>query len=55
MGANRPIKVVFEGQNVVVETVATETADKTMGMNIQMRIGISAVVGSKFGAITDIV
>lgn len=55
MGQYRPIKVVFEGENVVVETLPNVSADKTMGMAITMRLGISSVVGSKFGAITDIV
>ena len=54
MGQNRPIKVVFEGENVVVETLANQTADKTMGMAVTMRFAVSSVVGSKFGAIINI-
>jgi len=55
MGSYKPIKVVFEGQNVTVETVPTETPDKTGGMALTMRLGVSAVVGSRFGAIINIV
>lgn len=54
MGQYRPVKVVFEGQNVVVETIPTQTPDKSMGMAITMRMGISSVIGSKFSAITNI-
>jgi len=52
MGQYKPIKVLFEGQNVTVETIPTQTADKTMGLSITMRLGVASVVGSKFGAIT---
>jgi hypothetical protein len=54
MGAYKPVKVVFEGENVVVETIPTQTSDKVAGMIITMRVGIAAVVGSRFGAITGI-
>jgi len=55
MGQYKPIKVVFEGENVTVETVPTQTPDKTAGLAITMRFGVASVVGSKFGAITGIV
>lgn len=48
----RPIKVVFEGANVTVETVPTETPDKTGGLAITMRVGTTVAVGSKFGALS---
>lgn len=54
MGTYKPVKIVFEGENVVVETVPTQTADKTGGMAITMRLGVASVVGSRFGAITGI-
>ena len=52
MGAYKPVKVVFEGQNVVVTTDPTTTADKTYGMHITMRVGVGTILGSKFGAMT---
>lgn len=51
MGQYKPIKVVFEGENVTIESVATQTPDKTGGLTVTMRIGVSSVVGSRFGAI----
>jgi hypothetical protein len=54
MGQYRPIKVVFEGENVTIESVPTQTPDKTGGLTITMRFGVASVVGSKFGAITGI-
>jgi len=55
MSAYKPIKIVFEGDAATVETVATESSDRTMGLSVTMRFGISAVVGSKFGSISSIV
>lgn len=55
MGQYKPIKIVFEGDVASVETIPTESSDKSMGLAITMRFGVSAVVGSKFGAITTIV
>lgn len=48
----KPVKVVFEGDSVVIETVPQRTTDKTYGVSMQMKIGVAAIVGSKFGAIT---
>lgn len=48
---NKPIKVVFEGQTVSVEKDAMFAADHAYGFVVDMRMGMDAVVGSKFGAI----
>lgn len=48
----KPIKVVFEGDSVVCEAIPEYTNDKTYGIRIQMKVGVAAVVGSKFGTIT---
>lgn len=48
----KPVKVVYEGDSVVVETDAVRTTDKTYCIGVQMKIGVAAVVGSKFGTIT---
>ena len=50
--AYKPVKVVFEGDSVVVEEIAERTTDKTYWIDVQMKIGVAAVVGSKFGTIT---
>ena len=49
--AYRPIKIVFEGNSMTVERIPEETTDKRYGIRIQMRVGVSAIVGSKFGRI----
>lgn len=51
MGSYKPIKIVFEGNNVTVAQDPLTSADHTYGMTVDMRIGVDAVVGSKFGAI----
>lgn len=51
MGMNKPIKVVFEGNTVTVQQDPLFAADHCYGMTVDMRIGVDAVVGSKFGAI----
>lgn len=50
----RPVKVVFEGSGVTVEEAALEmgNADRTYQVKIEYRIGVSAIVGSKFGTLT---
>lgn len=54
VGMEKPIKVVFEGENVTIESIPTVTADKTGGLQITMRLGVNAVVGQRFGAITGV-
>lgn len=51
MGMNKPIKVAIEGNTVTVEKDPLYSADHSYGMTVDMRIGVDAVVGSKFGAI----
>lgn len=47
--AYKPVKVVFEGNDVVIEEEPTKTPDRTYGFKVEMRLGISAIVGSVFG------
>ena len=49
VGAYRPIGIIYEGDSVVVERDSTHTPDKTYRITISMRIGVGAVLGSKFG------
>lgn len=49
--AYKPVKIVFEGNSMTVERIPEETTDKRYGIRIQMRVGVSAIVGSKFGRI----
>lgn len=49
---DKPVKVVYEGDSVVIDSIPTDNPDRTYGMSIQMKVGVAAVVGSKFGTIT---
>lgn len=50
----KPIKVVFEGSTISVETDPTRTVDKTGGLTITSRFGVASAVGSKFGALINV-
>lgn len=54
VGMDKPIKVTFEGESVTVEALPTVTADKTTGLQITMRLAVDAIVGQRFGAITNV-
>lgn len=49
VGAYKPIGIVYEGDTLVVERDYTHTPDKTYRIKIGMRVGVGAVLGSKFG------
>ena len=48
----KPVKIVFEGDSVVVDWIPEETTDKTYAVRIQTKLGVAAICGSKFGTIT---
>lgn len=49
MGADKPVKVVFEGNMVTVQQDPLNTTDETFGMTVTMRMGSEVIVGNKFG------
>lgn len=51
MGSHRPVKVVFEGNQVTVANDPIQSKDNTYAMTIDMRIGVDVIAGSKFGVI----
>lgn len=51
LGMDKPIKVVFEGNSVGVHKEPELCADHTYGFTVDVRMGMDAIVGSKFGAI----
>ena len=51
VAGDRPVKIVFEGNEVSVAYNPEETADTRYGITVTMRVGISAVCGAKFGTI----
>lgn len=53
-GGYKPVKLVFEGQAVTIDIIPTESPDKEMGVDISMRLGMTFVAASKYGAITGV-
>lgn len=51
VAGTRPVKILFEGDEVSVAFNPDETSDKRYGISIEMRIGVSAIVSSKYGTI----
>ena len=51
VAGTRPVKILFEGNEVSVSFNPDETSDKRYGISVEMRIGISAVIGAKYGII----
>ena len=49
VGGYKPVKVVYEGNSTVVERDPDHTPDKTYRIRIQMREGVAAIIGSKYG------
>ena len=48
---DKPVKIVYEGSSVVINEDAAASTDKMYAFGIQMNVGVSAIVGSKFGTI----
>lgn len=53
MGFHKPVKVVYEGNNVVVTVDPNKTTDLTLGLTISMYVGADVIVGSKFGVLEN--
>lgn len=51
VAGDRPVKIVFEGNEVSVEFNPAESSDSRYGLSVTMRAGVSAVCGAKFGTI----
>jgi len=47
----RPVKILFEGEEVAVSFDADRTSDKRYGISVEMRIGVEVVLGPKYGTI----
>jgi len=52
VAGDRPVKIVFEGQEVSVEYDPQNSGDKRYGIVVEMRVGIAAVCGAKYGCIS---
>ena len=51
VGGTKPVKIVFEGNEVSVTFDPEHTSDKRYGISVEMRVGIKAICGSKYGTI----
>lgn len=51
VGGAKPVKILFEGNEVSVSFNPDETSDKRYGISVEMRVGVAAIVGPKYGTI----
>ena len=51
VGGQRPVKIVFEGNEVAVMYNPQETSDVRMGLTVTLRVGLGVVCGPKYGTI----
>lgn len=51
VAGNRPVKIYFEGNQVTVDYNPDETSDRRYGISIEMRVGVAAICGAKYGTI----
>ena len=51
VAGSRPVKVVFEGNEISISFDTKDTADRRMGLTVELRVGIGLVAGSKYGLI----
>lgn len=52
VGGVRPVKIVFEGDQISVAFNPDMTSDRRYGISIEMRVGVSAICGHKYGTVT---
>ena len=52
VAGDRPVKIVFEGNEISVSFNPDNTSDRRYGISVELRVGISAICGSKYGTIT---
>lgn len=52
VGGAKPVKIVVEGDEVAVSYNPETTSDKHYGLSVELRIGVQAVCGHKYGTIT---
>lgn len=51
VAGSKPVKIVFEGNEISVSFDPEHTSDRRYGISVEMRAGISAICGSKYGTI----
>ena len=51
VAGDKPVKIVFEGNQISVSENPEDTTDVRLGLKTSLRCGISAIVGSKLGTV----
>ena len=52
LAGDKPVKILFEGNEVSVVYNPDETSDVRYGITVTMRVGVEAICGAKYGTIT---
>ncbi len=51
VAGDKPVKILFEGNEVSVSYNPDQSSDKRYGISVELRVGVSAVCGAKYGTI----
>lgn len=51
VGGDKPVKIVFEGEQATVNFDPEHSSDKRYGISVELRVGVAAVCGRKYGTI----
>lgn len=52
VAGDRPVKILFEGNEISVAFDPEHSSDRRYGILVEMRVGVSAICGAKYGVIT---
>ena len=52
VAGQKPVKILFEGDEISVSFNPEMTSDKRYGITVELRVGVEAIVGPKYGTIT---
>ena len=51
VAGDRPVKILFEGNEVTVSYNPDDSSDRRYGISVELRVGVSAICGAKYGVI----
>lgn len=51
VGGDKPVKILFEGNEISVSCDPEHTSDVRYGITVELRVGISAICGAKYGIV----
>ena len=52
VAGDKPVKILFEGNEVSVSYDPEKSSDKRYGITVELRVGLEAICGAKYGTIT---